>query len=256
MEFRPCIDIHNGKVKQIVGSSLRDEGNAAEENFVSDKDSEFFAKMYKDLGLAGGHVINLNGKTSEYHGASKDQVIKALKAFPGGLMAGGGIGADNAKEYIDAGASHVIVTSYVFSDGKINMDNLNRLVGAIGAKRLVLDLSCKKVAGKYLVVTDRWQKITDETVNESLFCILGKYCDEFLVHAVDAEGRSAGIDEELIDILTASPKSICYAGGISSYDDIFKLKDTGKGIVNFTVGSKLDIFGGDLNMEEIIRCIR
>lgn len=256
MEFRPCIDIHNGKVKQIVGSSLRDEGDTAEENFSTDKSSEYFALMYKELGFTGGHVINLNGSASEYFEASKEMVIRALRAFDGGLMAGGGINADNAKEYIDAGASHVIVTSFVFSDGKINMDNLNRLVGAIGPKRLVLDLSCRKVGGNYLVVTNRWQKLTDEIVNESLFSLLGKYCDEFLVHAVDSEGLAAGVDEELVTILAKSEKSVCYAGGISSYDDILKLKDTGKEAVNFTVGSRLDIFGGNLSMEEIIKCIR
>lgn len=256
MEFRPCIDIHNGKVKQIVGSTLRDEGDLAQENYVSNKDAGYYADLFKSYDLAGGHVINLNSKDSEYHDASAAQVMQALSHYPGGLMAGGGINADNAKDFIDAGASHVIVTSYVFSDGKINMDNLSKLTSAVGAERLVLDLSCRKIDGNYLVVTDRWQKITDETVNESLFCLLGRFCDEFLVHAVDSEGKAAGIDEDLIEILAKSSKSICYAGGISSLDDIRTLKDIGRSQVNFTVGSHLDIYGGNLNIEEIIECTR
>ena len=256
MIFRPCIDIHNGKVKQIVGSSLRDEGDAATENFVSDKDAAYYAALYRDKNLPGGHVINLNRKDSIYYEASRAQLFAALRAYPGGLMAGGGINADNAKEFIDAGASHVIVTSFVFSDGSVNMDNLNALVASVGADRIVLDLSCRKADGRYLVATDRWQKLTDEAVNTDTLGRLGKYCDAFLVHAVDAEGRSAGIDEELVGILAGSDKSICYAGGISSYDDIRRLRETGRSRVDFTVGSRLDIFGGNLSIEEIIRCTR
>ncbi len=256
MEFRPCIDIHNGKVKQIVGSTLSDKDNSAHENFVADRESAYYADLYKNLNLPGGHVINLNGSASEYHEASKSQVMKALAAYPGGLMAGGGINPDNAKEYIDAGASHIIVTSFVFSGGVINMDNLSALVKAVGQNRIVLDLSCKHTDSGYMVVTDRWQKMTQEAVGEELFDRLGGYCDEFLVHAVDSEGKSAGVDGQLIDILKRSRKSICYAGGISSYDDIKHLKEIGEGRVDFTVGSGLDIFGGPLSIEEIIECIR
>lgn len=256
MIFRPCIDIHNGKVKQIVGSSLRDEGDAATENFVSDKDAAYFASLYKDKDLPKGHVINLNRKDSIYYETSRSQMFSALSAYPGGLMAGGGINAGNAKEYIDAGASHVIVTSFVFSDGAVNMDNLNALIKSVGKDRIVLDLSCKKVEGRYLVATDRWQKLTDEEVNTDTLDRLGRYCDEFLVHAVDAEGRSAGIDEELIGILARCEKSVCYAGGIASYDDIVRLRSAGRSRVDFTVGSRLDIFGGNLSIEEIIRCTR
>ena len=67
MEFRPCIDIHNGKIKQIVGSSLRDEGNQAEENFVSEQDGAFYANFYKKDNIKGGHIILLNSKESEYY---------------------------------------------------------------------------------------------------------------------------------------------------------------------------------------------
>ncbi len=256
MEFRPCIDIHNGKVKQIVGSTLSDKDECARENFVTDKGSAYYADLYKKYDLRGGHVINLNGRASEYHEVSKAQVKDALAAYPGGLMAGGGINAENAEEYIDAGASHVIVTSFVFSDGVINMDNLNALEKAVGRQRIVLDLSCRHTQFGYLVVTDRWQKETKEIVGTELFERLGRHCAEFLVHAVDSEGKSAGIDGELIGILKNAGKSICYAGGISSYDDIGRLKDIGEGRVDFTVGSGLDIFGGPLSIEEIIECIR
>ncbi len=256
MEFRPCIDIHNGKVKQIVGSTLKDTGNYAKENFVSEENAAYYARLYKDHGLCGGHVIMLNAPGSEYHAATKAQALDALKAFPDGLMAGGGINADNAREYIDAGASHVIVTSYVFANGAINTGNLKKLVDAVGADRTVLDLSCRYVDGSYRVVTDRWQTLTDVTVDEELFVRLSDSCDEFLVHAVDSEGKAAGIDERLITILARAPKSVCYAGGISTYDDIQRLNLIGEGRVNFTVGSKLDLFGGDLKLEEIIKCTR
>ncbi|MBO4904870.1 MAG: phosphoribosylformimino-5-aminoimidazole carboxamide ribotide isomerase [Lachnospiraceae bacterium] len=256
MNFRPCIDIHNGKVKQIVGSTLRDDGDRAKENFVSEKDAAYYAKLYRDHDLKGGHVIILNSKDSQYYEASKAQALSALTAFPGGLMAGGGINADNASFFLDAGASHVIVTSYIFRDGHVDMDNLRKLAGAVGEDRIVIDLSCKCVDGKYHVTTNRWQTISDETVDKALFDRLGEYCAEFLVHAVDSEGRSSGIDEELISLLGTAGHTVCYAGGISSYDDIRRLKETGNNRVDFTVGSRLDIFGGSLNIEEIIRCIR
>ena len=256
MRFRPCIDIHNGKVKQIVGSTLKDEGDYAKENFVSEKDASYFANLYKKHGLDGGHVIMLNRTGSEYYEATKTQAVSALKAYPNGLMAGGGINAENAKEFIEAGASHVIVTSFVFRDGRIDQDNLDRLVSSVGADRIVLDLSCKRVDGTYRVVTDRWQKISDVTVDPKLFEMLGRSCDEFLVHAVDTEGKSAGIDESLIGILAQSDMPVCYAGGISSTGDIMKLKGAGSGRVDFTVGSALDIFGGDLRLEDVIECTR
>ncbi len=256
MEFRPCIDIHNGKVKQIVGSSLRDKGDTAEENFVSDRDAAYYARLYKEYGLEGGHVIMLNGRDSEYYTATRDEALSALHAFPGGLMAGGGINADNAADFLDAGASHVIVTSFVFRDGKIDPDNLAKLVDAVGRERIVLDLSCRYIEGTYRIVTDRWQKVADESVTPQLFAELGKSCDEFLVHAVDSEGKSAGIDEKLIGILAEAGRPVCYAGGIASYDDIRLLKRLGSGRVDLTVGSALDIFGGALKLEEIIACTR
>lgn len=256
MRFRPCIDIHNGKVKQIVGATLRDDGDYAKENFATDTGAAYFARLYKKYGLTGGHVIILNGADSTYYEASKAQALEALAEYPKGLMAGGGINADNAPEFIEKGASHVLVTSYLFTDGGINMDNLHRLVDAVGLHNIAIDLSCKFINGSYHVATNRWQTVTDVTVDKDLFDMLGEYCDEFLVHAVDAEGKSAGIDERLIGKLADAGRPVCYAGGISSYDDIKMLGTIGRGLVDFTVGSKLDIFGGTLSIEEIIKCTR
>ena len=256
MQFRPCIDIHNGKVKQIVGSTLRDEGDAAVENYVSEHDAAYYARLYAEYGLTGGHVIILNSRNSDHFEASRQQAIGALKAYPGGLMLGGGVNADNAKEYIDAGAGHVIVTSYVFSDGAVNMDNLRSLAAAVGKEHVVLDVSCTFTDGCYHVVTDRWQKVSKETVDAGLFDKLSPYADEFLVHATDSEGRSSGIDERLVGILSEIDARICYAGGIASLEDIKHIGKIGKNRVDFTVGSHLEIFGGNLTIEEIIECTR
>lgn len=256
MEFRPCIDIHNGKVKQIVGSTLRDEGDYAKENFVASKDADYYADVYKQYGLRGGHVILLNAKDSPYYEATKQQALLALKTFPNGLMIGGGITDENAAEFIDAGASHVIVTSFVFKDGIINMENLKRLVASVGKERVVLDLSCRSKDGTYYVVTDRWQKFTDVELSPELFDELSEYCDEFLVHAVDTEGKSAGIDEKVLACLSKINHTITYAGGISSYDDIIRLRDMSESKVHFTVGSKLELFGGSLTIEGILECIQ
>ena len=162
MKFRPCIDIHNGKVKQIVGGSLKDEGNQAQENFVSEQDAAFYASLYKEKGLKGGHIILLNSADSEYFQATKAQAMLALDAYLGGLQIGGGVNPDNAADYLAAGASHVIVTSYVFRDGHISWKNLEKMVDAAGKEHLVLDLSCRKKEDAYYVVTDRWQKFTEE----------------------------------------------------------------------------------------------
>ena len=159
MEFRPCIDIHNGKVKQIVGGSLKEEGNMADEIFVSEQDAVFYANLYKKEGFRGGHIILLNARDSEYYEATKKQAVSALQAYPKGLQVGGGITAENAEEFLTAGASHVIVTSYVFCDGKVQMDRLKKLRNAVGKEHLVLDLSCRKKDGKYYIVTDRWQRL-------------------------------------------------------------------------------------------------
>lgn len=257
MEFRPCIDIHNGKVKQIVGGSLRDEQDRAVENFVSDVDAAYYAKLYKKHGIKGGHVILLNGIDSEYYSATKEQALKALRAYPGGLQIGGGVTADNATEYIKAGASHVIVTSYVFKNGKINYENLERLKKTVGAEKIVLDLSCRKKGNSYVVVTDRWQKETEEEVTVALMDKLARSCDEFLVHAVDVEGKAEGIEKELAALLGRwGKKPVTYAGGVHSFEDLKELKKLGRGKVNVTIGSALDLFGGEMSFEKVINYIK
>lgn len=253
MEFRPCIDIHNGKVKQIVGGSLTDIGNQAKENFVAEQDAEFFAKLYRDAGIRGGHIILLNPIDSEYYAATKEQALLALQAYPGGLQVGGGITPDNAKEYLDAGASHVIVTSYVFKDGKIHYDRLAKLVETVGRERLVLDVSCKKVDSRYLVVTDRWQKVTEEVLDLALLDKLSVYCDEFLIHAVDVEGKASGIEKELVALLGQwEQRPITYAGGVHTYEDLNLIKELGRDHLNVTIGSALDLFGGNLKWQEVL----
>ena len=254
MKFRPCIDIHNGHVVQIVGSSLRDENDSAQNNFVSEKDSAYYANLYKEYGLSGGHIIILNGKASEYYDATKAEAVKALQTYKGGMQIGGGITDKNAEEYILAGASHIIVTSYVFSDGKICYNNLNRLNSAVGREHICLDVSCRMRNGKYYVVTDRWQKFTDVVLDENLIVSLSEYCDELLVHAVDVEGRKAGINATIAGILEKSPIPVTYAGGISSLDDIAKIRSIGNNKIDFTIGTALNIFGGDLDLMEVIRC--
>ena len=253
MRFRPCIDIHNGKVKQIVGSSLRDKNDEAKENYVASNDAVFYARMYREMGLSGGHIILLNPVTSPLYEATKKQATEALNACPGLMQVGGGITADNAKEFIDAGASHVIVTSYVFKDGKINYANLKKLTAAVGKEKVVLDLSCKNVDGKYYIVTDRWQKLTDVELTEETLDLLSEYCDEFLVHAADVEGKQKGIEENVAGILGKWGKiPVTYAGGAGTLDDVKELKKIGKGRVDVTIGSALEIFGGSLKLKDII----
>ena len=256
MEFRPCIDIHNGKVKQIVGGSLKDTGNFAEENFVSEQDAAFYANMYKEAGIHGGHIILLNAKDSEYYEATKEQALKALAAYPGGLQIGGGITAENAKEFLAAGATHVIVTSYVFRDGHIDYERLAQLVAAVGKERLVLDLSCRKRDGEYFIVTDRWQKFTEERVTLSLLNRLKDSCDEFLIHAVDVEGKASGIETELVRMLGEwNEIPVTYAGGVGSFSDLELLKRLGQNHVNVTIGSSLDLFGGPMKYEEVLKIV-
>ena len=253
MEFRPCIDIHNGKVKQIVGGSLKDEGNQAQENFVASQDAAFFARLYQNYGIKGGHIILLNPIGSEYYNDTKAQAVNALRSYPGGMQIGGGITPENAAEFLNAGASHVIVTSYVFKNGQIHYENLERLVKETGREHLVLDVSCRKKEDGYYIVTDRWQKFTEEKVTEELLEKLSAYADEFLVHAVDVEGKAAGIEKELAVLLGKWRKiPITYAGGVGSMNDLWELKELGKDRLNVTVGSALDLFGGTMEFEKVL----
>ena len=252
MEFRPCIDIHNGKVKQIVGGSLRDEGSQARENFVSEQDAAFYAELYQRQGIHGGHVILLNKEGTEYFETTRQQALSALRAYPGGLQIGGGIRDDNAADYLNAGASAVIVTSYVFRDGQMNWENLKKLEAAVGADHLVLDVSCRRKGDDYYIVTDRWQKFTDVKLTQEVLREIAGYCDEYLVHGVDVEGKSAGIDEELAKILGEFDMiPVTYAGGIASLEEIEHFRKKTGGKVDFTIGSALDLFGGHLPYEQI-----
>jgi phosphoribosylformimino-5-aminoimidazole carboxamide ribotide isomerase len=247
MRFRPCIDLRNGRVVQIVGSTLSDDPNKKPEtNFESEKSSEDFARMYLEDGLTGGHVIALGPGN---HGAA----IAALSAFPGGFHMGGGIHPENAGTYLNAGASHVIVTSYVFSNGRVDFDRLKILMNAVGRNRLVLDLSCRKQGSEFRIVTDRWQKFTDVAVTPETLFMLSDFCDEFLVHGVDVEGKMAGVQTELVQLLGKhSPIPVTYAGGVRSLADLDLVKDLGSGRVDVTVGSALDIFGGDLPYRKVV----
>ena len=246
MEFRPCIDIHNGKVKQIVGGSLRDEGSQARENFVSEQDAAFYAGLYQRQGIRGGHVILLNKEGTEYFEATRQQALSALRAYPGGLQIGGGIRDDNAADYLNAGASAVIVTSYVFRDGQMNWKNLKKLETAVGADHLVLDVSCRRKGDDYYIVTDRWQKFTDVVLTPSVL-------DEL---AVDVEGKAEGIEEPLVRMLGSwDGIPVTYAGGVGSFDDLRKLKELGQNRLNVTIGSALDLFGGPMNYEETVKFI-
>lgn len=331
MQFRPCIDIHNGKVKQIVGGSLKDAGNLASENFVSEQDAAFYAHLYKESGIKGGHIILLNKVGTPEYEADLGQARLALSEYPGGLQIGGGVNADNAAQFIEMGASHVIVTSYVFREGRIDYDRLDALVRAVGREHLVLDLSCRRrisgegktdvtaigddskggvaavgddlkvdvavvgddsragvaavagdlkagvaavgddlkagvtaVAGdlktsetaasdKYYIVTDRWQRFTEEQVSGELLDRLSSYADEFLVHAVDVEGKASGVEGELVSLLSKCASiPVTYAGGVGSYDDIKRIRNLGEGRVNLTIGSALDLFGGSLNYDRVL----
>jgi phosphoribosylformimino-5-aminoimidazole carboxamide ribotide isomerase len=237
--FRPCIDLHQGKVKQIVGGSLRDDGAGPTENFVSDKAPAWFAETFRDDGLTGGHVIKLGP-------GNDDAAREALAAWPGGLQIGGGISATNAKGWLDAGASHVIVTSALFdAEGKLLAETLEDLVKAIGADKLVIDLSCRRTSNGWTVAMNRWQTLTDLEVTHATLDRLAPFCAEFLIHAADVEGLCRGIDADLVSLLGAWGKiPVTYAGGASTMDDVLLVESTGQGKVDVTVGSALDLFGG------------
>ena len=255
MRFRPCIDIHNGKVKQIVGGSLRDSGDMAEENFCSEQDAAFYAERYQRDGLKGGHIILLNPPSSQYYSTSRNQALEALGTYPGGLQIGGGVTADNAAGYIEAGASHVIVTSYVFRDGEILWEHLEKLRKAVGNEHIVLDLSCRRKDGAYYIVTDRWQTFTRIRINDAILRELAGYCDEFLVHGVDAEGKASGAEEELVRILSGFGEiPVTYAGGIGSMEELEQFRKISGGKLDFTIGSALDLFGGTIAYDEV-KCL-
>lgn len=239
MKFRPCIDLHNGKVKQIVGSTLQDrQPEQLKTNFVADKPSSYFAELYRRDNLTGGHIIKL--------GPGNDRAAEdALKTWPGGLQIGGGINIDNAGHWLDSGASHVIVTSCVFKNGRVDWGYLDALEKKVGKKRLVIDLSCRRRGDQFYIVTDRWQKFTEVTITAASLEQFSMYCDEFLIHAADVEGKCGGIEEELVEKLgLLVPIPTTYAGGVRDIRDMDLINRLGGGRLDATIGSALDIFGG------------
>lgn len=253
MKFRPCIDLRGGRVVQIVGGSLKDveslEAKDEKEpitNFETEQSSATYAQRYKDDNLSGGHVISLGPGNHE-------AAIRALKIFPGGMQMGGGIRPDNAEIYLDAGASHVIVTSYVFREGQVDVGRLQELVSVVSKDRLVLDLSCRKREGEFWVVTNRWQKFTKVKIQPETLTWLADYCAEFLVHGVDVEGKQTGIETALVEILGRwSPIPVTYAGGAKSFADLDRVNNLGQGRVDLTIGSALDIFGGTIPYWDVV----
>lgn len=236
--FRPCIDLHNGQVKQIVGGTLSDDDQTLKTNFSSDQPSSWYTKLYQENQVLGGHVIKL--------GPGNDQAAQdALQAWPGGLQVGGGITIENAQYWLDQGASHVIVTSWLFVGSEFSFGRLMELSQAIGKDKLVLDLSCRKVPEGWAIATNRWQTITSTLLSKGLIELLEDYCDEFLIHAADVEGLQGGIDKELVSAL-ADWVSIptTYAGGARSVQDLQEVNTLSQGKIDLTIGSALDIFGG------------
>lgn len=236
--FRPCIDLHDGKVKQIVGGTLQDGGAAPTTNFISDRPASWFAELYRNDQLKGGHVILLGS-------GNEEAALSALTAYPGGLQVGGGVNLENAPAWLSAGASHVILTSWVFREGRVMFDRLEQLARAVGREKIVLDLSCRKRGSDYIVVTDRWQNFTELTLSRKTLQDLSSYCAEFLVHAVDVEGLCQGIDQQLVaDLADWSSLPMTYAGGARSLEDLETTTRISRGRVDLTIGSALDIFGG------------
>ena len=234
--FRPCIDLHQGQVKQIVGGSLTDDG--ADTNFVSQYDATYYAELYRQHNLTGGHVIALGPNNQQ-------QVLNALAAYPNGLQFGGGVNLENASSYLAAGASHIIVTSYLFDQSEFSWARLEAIKAEVGAEHLVLDLSCRKTDQGWMIATDRWQTITNTAVNAETISELENHCAEFLVHAADVEGLQGGIDKDLVKLLGKSCTLPCtYAGGARSLQDLALVESLSNGAVDLTIGSALDIFGG------------
>ena len=244
-KFRPCIDLHQGQVKQIVGGSLNDQG--ADTNFVSQYDAAHYANLYRQHNLTGGHVIALGP-------GNKEQALSALSQWPDGLQFGGGVNAENAAEFLAAGASHVIVTSYLFEDGQFSWQRLEEIKQITGAERLILDLSCRRTASGWNIATDRWQTVTDTQVNAETLASLSEHCAEFLIHAADVEGLQGGIDEDLVTLLgQACTIPVTYAGGARSLEDLKLVNTLSGGKVDLTIGSALDIFGGQgVTLEDCI----
>jgi phosphoribosylformimino-5-aminoimidazole carboxamide ribotide isomerase len=247
LKFRPCIDLRGGRVVQIVGGTLQQEKiDNIVTNFESDQDASAYARLYQTDDLTGGHVISLGD-------GNQQQAISALGAFPGGLQYGGGVTDQNAVAYLEAGASHVIVTSWIFHQGEIDYARLEKLFGMIGKQRLVIDLSCRKRDGEYWVVMDRWQTFTQAKIDYETLSRLSDYCDEFLVHGVDVEGQQVGVEYQLVEKLADIVSiPVTYAGGVKQLAELDNVHAKGKGKIDLTIGSALDIFGGDIKYSEVV----
>ena len=238
-KFRPCIDLHEGKVKQIVGESLRDQGPGPIENFVASEPPAWFAECFRNDELTGGHVIMLGP-------GNEAAAREALGAWPGGMQLGGGIDVRNAAEWIDAGASHIIVTSWLFdNEGVFQVDRLKELAAEVGIERVVLDLSARRVEEGWRVAMNRWQTPTDLLVTAEVLDRIAPYCAEFLIHAADVEGKCEGVDVELVSLLGSwNGSPVTYAGGVGGLNDLRIVEEASGGRVDVTVGSSLDLFGG------------
>ena len=246
MKFRPCIDLHQGKVKQIVGATFDEDPLKITSNHVSDRTPSYFANLYRSKGLDGGHVIKL-GKGND------EAALSALKTYPGGLQIGGGINPNNIREWIDAGASKVILTSWLFTRNRIDFSRLGLLVELVSPERITLDLSCSKFEDGYRIMANQWRTRTEALLDRRLLERLSPFCSEFLIHSVDAEGRREGVDGQLLELLSGfSTRPLVYAGGVASWSDVGKIETLGRGEIDFTAGSSLDIFGGNtLRFEDL-----
>ncbi|KAF2114894.1 hypothetical protein BDV96DRAFT_521457 [Lophiotrema nucula] len=249
--FRPCIDLHAGSVKQIVGGTLSDTSNdTLKTNFTSEHPSAFYADLYKKNDCAGAHVIML-GPGNEV------AAQEALEAWKGGMQVGGGITEKNAKDWIEKGAEKVIITSYLFPTNTFSLPRLEAVLQALenDKTKLVIDLSCRRKDGSWFVATNKWQTITDFELNQESISLLEPHCSEFLIHAADVEGLQRGIDHELVSKLADwCTIPVTYAGGGRSIDDLELVKKLSNGKVDLTIGSALDIFGGSgVKFEDCVR---
>ncbi len=247
MNFRPCIDVFKGKVVQLIGTSLfGGEEKTIVKHFESEYSPAYYAELFKQDNLKGGHILSLGS-------GNNDVVIEALKAFNGGMKYGGSVTPENAHVYLDAGATHVIVNSYVFDNGEINLPNLKSLVKSIGKDKLVLDMSCRKKNGDYYIVTNLWEKFTNVILDQKSLQDISKYCDEIIVHGVDSEGRKQGLESDLVRILAQhTPIKTVYAGGISSIADLTMIKALGNEKIDPCIGTALSIYGGNLSYYEVL----
>lgn len=247
--FRPCIDLHQGQVKQIVGGSLQDDNSGLLTNFASNEPATHYAELYAKDKLQGGHVIKLGP-------GNEESARAALAAYAGGLQLGGGIQRENAAEWLEAGASHVIVTSWLFDPkGNFCPERLEALIQEVGKERLVIDLSCRSQGESWVVAMNRWQTPTNLQLDPATLKELGQNCAEFLIHAADVEGKCEGIDHALVRFLgTHSPIPTTYAGGVRSIKDLATVNSLSQGKVDLTIGSALDLFGG--NKVHYADCLR